>query len=227
MPAKNSEKIYVENGFYHIYNRGVEKRNIFNDAQDYSVFLGYLKEYLEPKKTKELNDKLSKKDLGWAEKEKAVRLLKLNNFSSDLDLLAYALMPNHFHFEVKQQGEQTIDKFCNSLITRYVMYFNRKYKRVGHLFQDVYKAVCIGTEGQLLHLSRYIHNNPRQFQDGTDHQIQYTSLPEYLGLRRTAWIKSSYILEYFSNTNPNGSYKTFVDEKADYGFISKIAIEDP
>src|SRR3989338_4061501 len=103
MPARNSTKQYIENGYYHIYNRGVEKRTIFKDAQDYAVFLSYLKEYLTPKNEKELNDKFSNPDISYKEKDKIIKLLRLNNFSEEITLLSYCLMPNHFHFFVKQK----------------------------------------------------------------------------------------------------------------------------
>ena len=158
MPARNTLKQYLENGYYHLYNRGVEKRLIFQDEQDCSVFLSYLKEYLLPKNEKELYEKLSDKTISSKEKDKILKLLRLNNFSEEIILLAYCLMPNHFHLFVKQKSPNSIDKFINSLCTRYTMYFNKKYKRVGSLYQGVYKAVLLDNEPQLLHISRYIHN---------------------------------------------------------------------
>ena len=88
MPAKNVRKEYLENGYYHLYNRGVEKRIIFLDNQDYSVFLSYLKEYLIPKNEKELWDIISDAKISWVEKEKAIKILRLNNFSKEITLLA-------------------------------------------------------------------------------------------------------------------------------------------
>ncbi len=74
MPAKNSIKEYLEDSYYHIYNRGVEKRLIFIDDQDYSVFLSYLKEYLLPKNTTELQNIISNPNSSWREKDKANKL---------------------------------------------------------------------------------------------------------------------------------------------------------
>lgn len=157
MPARNSIKNYIANGYYHIYNRGVEKRLIFQDDQDYAVFLGYLKEYLLPKDEKNLRMKLSDPDISFRERAKILRILRMNNFTDEVTLIAYCLMPNHFHLFVKQKSLNTIDRFMQSLCTRYTMYFNKKYKRVGPLFQSVYKAVPLSNESQFLHLSRYIH----------------------------------------------------------------------
>lgn len=153
MPGGNARKQYAENSYYHIYNRGVEKRLIFQDSQDYGVFLSYLKEYLSPKNEEELRNKLSDFNISYKERDKILKLLRLNNFADEISLLAFCLMPNHFHFQIKQIGELSIDKFMNSFGTRYSMYFNRKYKRVGPLYQGVYKAVLITTDEQLLHLS--------------------------------------------------------------------------
>ncbi len=226
MASKNSRKIYVENSYYHIYNRGVEKRDIFGDDQDYSVFLSYLHQYLEPKNEKLLHERLAEGDLKWDEKRKILNLLGLNNFSGEIDLITYCLMPNHFHLLVKQNSPESIDKFTNSLLTRYVGFFNRKYQRVGRLFQDVYKAVLIDSEEQLLHLSRYIHRNPLELGGNSrSHQSKYTSLPEYLGKRNTNWIKSQEILNYFSKTNPQNSYLSFVEETDNLELLMEITLE--
>ena len=226
MASKNSVKIYIENGYYHLYNRGVEKRIIFGDDQDYSVLLGYLHEYLGPKDEIRLYDQLAQKGLEWKEKEKILRLLRLNSFFGEIDLVAYCLMPNHFHFLVKQNRPESIDKFTNSLLTRYAGYFNRKYQRVGRLFQDVYKAVLVTTDEQLLNLSRYIHRNPLELgENARMYQSKYTSLPEYLGKRNTPWVKSKEILNYFSKINSKDSYLSFVEQTDDLEALGEIALE--
>ena len=220
MPARNSTKAYVENGYYHIYNRGVEKRIIFLDQQDYAVFLSYLKDYLLPKNEKELYERLSNPSVSSKEKDKALKLLHLNNFSQEITLLSYCLMPNHFHFFIKQKSANAIDKFMNSLATRYTMYFNRKYKRVGTLCQDVYKAVLINSEAQFLHLSRYIHKQALALKN------QPCSYPEYLGLRQTLWIKPDEIISFFSKTNPSLSYRNFVEQPEDAEGLEDLILED-
>lgn len=213
MASKNSVKTYIKNAYYHIYNRGVEKRNIFLDQQDYSVFLSYIQTYLIPKDMKTLQAILSSKISSNKEKDTAIKQLKLKNYSNSIELLCYALMSNHFHLLVKQ-NEMAINFFMNSLGTRYVMYFNRKYKRTGVLFQDVYKAVLIESEDQLLHLSRYIHTNPIRALKLTSTQWQEAPYPcsiaEYVGKRKTNWIKSTTILNYFSKTNIHNSYENFL-----------------
>ena len=130
MPAKNTEKHYIPHGYYHIYNRGVEKRRIYMDEQDYGVFLSYLKEYLLLKDEKALRKRLADSTTSAGEKDRIIRLLRMNNFAEEISLLAYCLMPNHFHLLIKQRNEMAIDSFMSSVGTRYTQYFNRKYKRV-------------------------------------------------------------------------------------------------
>src|SRR3990172_5725375 len=136
MPARNKVKDYLPNGYYHLYNRGVEKRTIFVDHQDEAVLLSYLKEYLSPKNVGDLTKIISDSNSSSKEKSEAAKLLRMNNFVEEIDLLAYCLMPNHFHLLVKQDSARGIEKFMRSLATRYVQYFNHRHeKRVGGLFQ--------------------------------------------------------------------------------------------
>lgn len=220
MPAKNSIKIYAPNSYYHLYNRGVEKRNIFIDRQDYSVFLFYLKEYLSPKPIIELREKLNSPYITPFKKDKILKLINMNNFYNEIYLHSFSLLSNHFHLLIQQTSENSIDKFMNSLCTRYTMYLNRKLDRVGKLFQGVYKAVLVKTDEQLLQLSRYIHLNPlnkSKLRGINQNQIekiflsQPSSYLNYLGKVNQEWVITKTILSYFSKTNPNFSYKSFME----------------
>ncbi len=226
MSDGNAKKIYLDNGYYHMYNRGVEKRLIFLDLQDYNVFLSYLKEYLLPKDEVNLNERLSDPNISYKERDKILKLLRLNNFADEITLLAYCLMPNHFHFFVKQKNALSIDKFMNSLGTRYTKYFNTKYKRVGALCQGVYKAVLINDESQFIYLSKYIHKQALASPSEAWEAGQPSSYPEYLGKRKTLWIHSEEILLFFSKTTPSLSYKSFVEETEDLGNIQNIADDE-
>lgn len=205
MASKNSVKLYINNSFYHIYNRGVEQRDIFLDEQDYSVFLSYIQTYLLPKNTFELENILTSHNSTIQEKDRALKQLRLKNYFEKVELICYALLPNHYHLLIRQ-GKNSLNKFMNSLGTRYAMYFNRKYKRKGVLFQDVYKAVLIDSDEQLLHLSRYIHLNITK----PVNISLPSSLPEFLGLRKTDWIKTKYVLDYFSKNDPKNNYEDFM-----------------
>lgn len=214
MPAKNKIKAYVENGYYHIYNRGVEKRIIYTDRQDSGVFLGYLKNYLLPKDIPALGRVIGDPLASAEEKDGAIRLLRMNNFAGEIDLLCYCLMPNHFHLVIKQKNARVIESFMSSLGTRYVQYFNKRHgDRVGSLFQDTYKAVLVETDEQLLWLTRYIHRNPL---GNTYKGLTLKGRPEpssyvnYLGQVRQAWVKPEEVLKFFSTSGLN-SYENFVE----------------
>lgn len=234
MPGKNSRKIYLENTFYHIYNRGVEKRQTFMDAQDYAVFLSYIKQYLLPKGDDALLESLSNPNISPQERDKIIRLLRLNNFFNDITLLAHCLMPNHFHFLIHQKNINAIDRFMNSLGTRYTMYFNKRYDRVGKLWQGVYKAVQIETDAQLLELTRYIHIQALNLKGVTlkgdafsYDEVQPSSYLDYVGKRKTEWVHPEEILKFFSKTNPKFSYKSFIKQKdEDFSVVQKLILED-
>ncbi len=98
-----------------------------------------------------------------------------------------------------------------SLITKYSTYFNKKYKRVGPVFQGNYKAVRLETENQFIYLSKYIHRNPLPTRLDLE-GYKYSSYLNYLGLINQTWLDTSEILSYFSKFNTGESYKKFVEE---------------
>lgn len=210
MPARNSIKIYVKNGHYHIYNRGVEKRVIFGDEQDYKVFLKYLKDYLMPPPDPiKLKKSFTLKGTSFKGLPRQPK-----NYNQKIELLAFCLMPNHLHLLIKQNDNKVMENFMRSLATRYSMYFNKKYDRVGKLFQGHYKAVLIKNDTYLLHLSRYIHLNPNEYTK--DLVGAYSSYADYLGKRRTDWLNTTFILAFFKkSTIPLlqrvSGYKDFVE----------------
>ncbi len=233
MPSKNEVKTYCSQSYYHIYNRGVEKRIIFLDEQDYLVFLSYLKTYLLPKDEKQLREILANPNTRWDEKNKVLKLLQLNNFYSDIKLHAFCLMSNHFHMLIYQEDEEMIDKFMNSLCTRYSMYFNKKYKRVGPLFQGVYKAVLVETDEQLLHLSRYIHYQSNFLQGLPLEKPQPSSYTNYIGTVSQEWVKPDEVLGFFKYSTRTKaiddvqSYQSFVEEYKDsVEEISRLTIDE-
>ena len=217
VPAKNIVKEYHENSYYHLYNRGVAKQNIFLDEQDYKTFLFYLKLYL------------SAPDLQ-GETLKVAPSRQPKNFYEQLKLLAYCLMGNHFHLLVFQKDPDRINFFMRSLATKYSMYFNRKYRRVGTIFQGAYKAVLVESEEQLLYLSKYIHRNPIEILPTGFHLegYKYSSYGNYLGLFNQVWIYKDDILGLFSETDQSNSYQNFVEEldERDLPIIKNLLIEE-
>lgn len=210
VPAKNVLKLYLENSYYHVYNRGVEKRIIFMDDLDYRYFLNLLKIYLEPKVESEL-----------FQNQTIYPRRPLNNFYGEIELIAFCLMPNHFHLLVHQKSSKSIEIFMRSLLTKYSMYFNKRHSRVGHLYQGPYKAVLVENDSQLLHLTRYIHLNPLK----KDYPLQvhfrlknaYSSYAIYIGERTAKWVNTKEILSFFKTSqksSPNRSltYESFVED---------------
>lgn len=205
MPAKNVVKPYLAGGFYHIYNRGVNKRRIFLDEQDYSVFLLYMKTYLLPKDIEGLTKVIADQAASPKQKDQAIRELQLNNFHNRITLLTYILMINHFHFLIRQKDERDVKAFMQSFMTRYTRYFNRRYNRTGPLFESIYKAVPVETDEQLLYLTRYIHRNDPLFK-------QPSSYSNFLGQIHQDWVKPEFILQHFSDTGFN-TYRAFVESE--------------
>ncbi len=218
MPAKYRVKTYLENSYYHVFDRGVEKRDIFLDEQDYRVFLHFLKFYLSPPPAKFAHPLKEITDF----KPTRIRVFSSLNkpLNQELELLAYCLMPNHFHFLLYQKTLSGMTKLLRRLLTNYAMYFNRKYQRVGHLFQDIYKAVLVLEEPYLLHLSRYIHLNPAELTEltGTNPvRRPYSSYEYYLGKKKAAWINPDPILSFFKTAQRTSlkdilSYQSFIED---------------
>ena len=213
MASKNSVKVNLPQAYYHIYNRGVEKRSIFLDDQDYSVFLSYLKTYLCPKDENFLLSILSSHEATREEKIEAQKLLnlkKLLRLNRSTRTCTHAKPFSSPHLSIKN----VLDAFMNSLGTRYVMYFNKKYDRKGVLFQDVYKAVRIQSDDQLLSVSKYIHLNGPTSLNLPPHRYKESKFPcslhEYIEGKQTSWIKTNHILNYFNAKNPSSSYRSFI-----------------
>lgn len=184
MPSRNLQKIYVADSYYHVYNRGVEKRIIFEDELDFRVFLSYFKTALSPEE---------EHDLEAEEYAPGIKQLRRLNLSQQVELLAFCLLPNHFHLLLYQHNERGIQKLMQSVMTGYVMYFNKRYDRVGRLFQDRYKAVHVDNHAYLAHISRYIHLNSLDAGSSPE-EYTYSSYPYYTGQYQAQWMKPNKVL---------------------------------
>lgn len=185
MPNRNIVKTYRSDSYYHIYNRGLNKQNVFIDTADYAVFLNLLKRYLSSEPVKDSKDR------------------QYESLHGQLELLAFCLMPNHFHILIFQKDGEVMTKLLRAISISYTMYFNKKYKRSGPLFQERFKASLIDRDEYLLHISRYIHLNPDQYRTW-----EFSSLPYYLAEKKAEWIRPERILGLFDA----GEYKKFVDD---------------
>ena len=133
--------------FYHVYNRGVEKRNIFTDKKDWERFhkLLYIANSSRPFEFRELENQ---------------GIETIDRGEPIVAIGAYVLMPNHFHILAKEITQNGLSTFMKKLTTGYSMYFNKKHERVGPLFQGRFKADHVVRDEHLKYLYVYIHLNP-------------------------------------------------------------------
>jgi len=191
---------FVPGEYYHLYNRGTEKRVIFRDESDYKHFL-FLMYICNTEKSIELRSIGKNFDRG----------------ETIMDIGAYCLMPNHFHILVREKIEGGISKYMLKLMTSYSMYFNKKYERTGKLYEGVFKSTYIGSDRYLKYLYSYIHLNPaklinKNWREGKVRNINnllkhvfsysYSSLNEYTNSK-------------FEITNPS-KFPTYFKEPDDH-----------
>ena len=176
MPSRNRVKSYTPDTYYHAYNRGLNGRRIFSNDDDYRAFLNYGKRYLSPAIITD---------------PKGRPYAKLHH---QVNLLAYCLMPNHFHLLLYQTRPHGMDNLLQRWLTSYVPYFNKRHNRKGPLFQDIYKACDIDNEKYLWHISRYIHLNPLDIKKEW-RGFPYSSIDYYLGNRQADWLNPKKLLD--------------------------------
>jgi len=201
--------------FYHLYNRGIERRTIFLDLKDKERFINLL--FL-------CN---GSKPLVFKDIPQGLPLGKVNRGEPLVAIGAYCLMPNHFHILVSEIIENGISKFIWKLLTAYSMYFNKKYKRTGRLFEGTFRAEYVDKDEYLEYLFAYIHLNPIKLIDpkwrenGVSNMIEskqflkdyrYSSYSDYIGESRpeTTILNKSAFPEYFESS------KEFEDYVADW-----------
>src|SRR3989344_4733011 len=217
-------KIKFENNqYYHIFNRGANKANIFFSDRDRNKFL-WASRVFNDVNANFISVRL-KENLG-------AKLLEEDKL---VDVLCFALMPNHFHFLLKQNKSDGISKFMHKLGTSYTNYINLKYERSGILFQGPFKAVEVESDEQLTHLSRYIHLNPLELsepkwkEEGVKnlkatrkflHDYRWSSYRAYLG--EIDQMISNLITEdnLIKDLAPTNKYQGFIED-----WFEKVKIE--
>jgi putative transposase len=171
----------------------VEKRNIFLNDKDYFRFIHDLFEFNDEELTFNVayyfNSRSQEIKFQYLEKERKPRKLLV-------EILVFTLMPNHFHLLLRQKKEKGIVKFMQKLGTGYTNYFNKKYERVGGLFQGRFKAALVNKEAHFIHLPYYIHTNPLDLIYGSSTPIDWKKQMDFLENYR--W--SSY-LDYIGKKN--------------------------
>ncbi|OGD95728.1 hypothetical protein A3F02_00040 [Candidatus Curtissbacteria bacterium RIFCSPHIGHO2_12_FULL_38_9b] len=208
MPS-NRKIVFANGEYYHLFNRGVERRPVFTNKREFLRAVALINFYRFDKPSLRYS-----KFLALSEEQKPNFLASLDE--KTVEVIAFCLMGNHFHFLVKQVKDNGISKFMANFMNSYTKYFNTKYQRVGPLFQGAFKAVHIESDEQLLHLSRYIHLNPVSSfmvkpQELKDYQ--WSSYPDYTGIADVNFVDSESVMNFFKNPI---KYEEFVLDQADY-----------
>jgi putative transposase len=205
---------FTENQIYHVYNRGVEKRDIFMDDKDYFRFIHNLFEFNNENPVLNLNyyfnPKIMDVESRFLKKEKEPRKLLV-------EILVFTLMPNHFHLLLRQKLENGIVKFMQKLGTGYTNYFNKKYERVGGLFQGRFKAVLVSQDTHFIHLPHYLHTNPLELNYGSSTSIDFlsnyrwSSFPDYIGKKNFPSVtQRKFLLDIYGREE---DYKKYTKER--------------
>ncbi len=201
---------------YHVFGKSIAGFKIFNNEVEFARMLDALQYYRNGKPPMKFS-----RFIGLTEKAKTVfnqGILSSDNREDEkaVDIVAYCLMPTHFHFVLKQLKDNGISTFIGNILNSYTRYFNTKHNRKGPLWEARFKNALVDTDEQLLHLTRYIHLNP---------------VTAYLVDKPLGWSASSYreflsdagedevkkICEYSSvlDIKPN-TYRDFVEKRINY-----------
>ncbi|KKQ34952.1 MAG: hypothetical protein US50_C0030G0009 [Candidatus Nomurabacteria bacterium GW2011_GWB1_37_5] len=225
---------FLENQIYHLYNRGADKRVIFETSGDYVQFIHYL--FC-------LNDKDCYENLIRSQKNAMVSEVEPQSFKKRdmlVEILSFCLMPNHFHLLIKQKKEGGIVKFMQKLGTGYTMYFNIKNQRTGCLFQGRFKAKIIDNNAYYMHIPHYIHFNPIDLINDRGstsisekmtflENYRWSSFPDYVGKKNFPSVTNrEFLLGHFGGEE---NYKKQVvewlkNENNNYDLVSDATFDE-
>jgi putative transposase len=196
---------FVNEEYYHVYNRGVDKRETFSDEEDYKRFLLGIKEF-------------NRIDPIGSLYEKHLREKKRQGLSphyGDLvptiptvivEIIAYCLNPNHFHLILKQVSDDGISKFMLKLGSGYTTYYNMKNDRSGSLFQGPFKSSHIDSNEYLLYVSAYVNCNSEVHKIAKAEDYEWCSFPEYIGKSKNNLCNKNIILGQFKDLKEYYNY---------------------
>ncbi len=197
-------KIIFENGqYYHVFNRSIGRQPIFAHTYNAQRFIEAVEYYQKSnppirfsiyRRQKRYFDKISQSNL--------------------VSILAFILMPNHFHFLIRQEETFGIKQFIQKLSNSFSHYYNLKHERRGPLFENTFRVVHVETETQLIHLSRYIHlNATTSFLTEDPLLYPYSSYPAYMNRNTMSWLDKTFLLNHFKTPQ---RYARFVLDNKDY-----------
>ncbi len=200
--------------YYHVYNRGVDKRVIFRTHADYERFMMvlYLGNGSSPFLVRDIP----------VDKEK---VYAKNRGGRLVDIGAFVLMPNHFHLLIKERSYNGISRFMKKILTAHSMYFNLKHQRTGVLFQGRFRANHVDDDTYLRHLFTYLHLNPIGKIESSEKNMSrlldravsypYSSLTDYVGPHRA----SGAILNSKEFPNYHSTKDAILDDLQDWNQI--------
>jgi REP element-mobilizing transposase RayT len=191
MPKRNRIKTYGVEQYYHLYNRGVNKQNIFYEPEDFLYFLSLFKRHLSLDTVKDSSGR------------------PFTQLDGQVELVTFCLMSNHFHLLCYLKEPEGIVKLMRSVMTAYTMYFNKKYKRTGGLYEGPFLASRITSDRYLWHVSRYIHLNPLDISEDFS-EYPYSSLPYFAGDKHADWLHPERLIE------TKDDQKQYLEFVADY-----------
>lgn len=210
MPGRITPLVVGE--IYHIFNRGIDRRQTFTNKWEYQRAINAIKFYRIANPPIRLSKFLTFEDI---RKNQVLEVLQKSK--PLVEILSFCLMPNHFHLLLRQKEIKGISIFLSNFQNSYTRYFNTRHQRDGSLFLDQFKAVRIENEEQLIHVSRYIHLNPytgfiiKTVQELNNYTL--SSLPLYLKDSSNDYIERDTVLSYFKNQK---EYWKFITDQSDY-----------
>jgi putative transposase len=197
--------------YYHLYNRGARHQTLFRDKGDWHRFLFNILYFQSEKRFSNVSRfaKTFSPELGFTLPIDIIEeVLKLRS----VELVAFCLMPNHFHLIVKEGEELGIATYMQRVIGAYTRYFNTKYETSGHVFQGPFKEVRVKDNNQLLYLSTYVHRNPRELKGwkGREFEYPWSSLQDFTKANRWGGLILPDIIVGQFDTTKDSNYADFV-----------------
>ncbi len=205
------KEMLVNGSYYHIFSRSISKFVIFNNNENNEEYLRIL-EILKFYRFSNFSHKYSRfidLDLSYRQ-EIYEKLIEDNKVL--VEIIAYCLMPTHFHLILKQLSNKGISKYLSRVLNSYARFFNTKHHRNGPLWSGRFKSVLVSNNDQLLHLTRYFHLNPTSagLVKNPD-EWPYSSYREYLGKEKDGLCKFSDLFNLDSE-----QYQKFINERKNY-----------
>lgn len=196
---------------YHIYNRGVDKRDIFSDQDDFLRFFQSIEEF----NTTEPGGGIYASAFGLRHPMSKLEGKLVN-------IICYCVNPNHYHFMLEPLVDEGIEKFMQKLGNGYTKYFNHKAKRSGSLFQGRFKSTHIDSNEYLLHLSAYINLNNRVHKIELRHPMSKSSWNEYMG-KEGGSCNKDVVLRQFNNIK---EYEEFAENSLEGILERKVLLKE-